>query len=184
MRKLILFNMVTADGYFEGQRKDISWHRVDEEVNEFMIAQLKTAGLLLFGRKTFEVMEGFWPSESAFEQNPEVAGMMKSYTKIVFSTTREKTTWENTKWYKENAAEEVDQMKRQESKNIFVFGSATLCKVLIKNNLIDEFRLMVNPVTLGKGRPFFYRKISLALLKTKVFGNGNVLLCYRNNNLR
>lgn len=171
--------MITADGYFEGRNEDISWHRVDEEVNEFIIEQLKTADTLLFGRKTFKVMEDFWPTENAFELDPETAGLMSEHLKIVFSKTKERSAWENTKLVHENAIEEVKQLKEKEGKNIFVFGSADLCKTLIKNNLIEEFRLMINPVTLGKGNSFFHNKMDLQLLKTKVFGNGNVLLCYR-----
>jgi len=179
VRKLIAYNMITLDGYFEGRNEDISWHRVDEEVNEFIVEQMKTADTLLFGRKTFKVMEDFWPTEQAFKLDPATAGMMSSCTKIVFSTTQKNTPWENTRWLQVNVAEEVKKLKEQQGKNIFVFGSAELCKTLIKNNLIDEFRMMIHPVTLGKGKPFFHTKMNLQLLRTKVFGNGNILLCYR-----
>ncbi|MEO6845182.1 MAG: dihydrofolate reductase family protein [Ginsengibacter sp.] len=179
MRKLILFNMMTADGYFEGHNEDISWGRVDKEVNEFITEQMKTGDTLLFGRKTFEVMENFWPTDKAFEQDPVIAPMMSSFTKVVFSTTRKNSRWENTKWFKANVLEEVVKLKEQKGKNMFVFGSADLCKTVIKHNLIDEFRLMIHPLTLGKGKLFFYTKMDFELLKTKVFGNGNVLLFYR-----
>lgn len=182
MRKLILFNMMTTDGYFEGRHADLSWHKVDEEVNEYIIEQLKTTDTLLFGRKTFEVMEDFWPTEKAFELDPTTAELMGSHLKIVFSATRKSSTWKNITWFKDNVAEEVSRLKEQQGKNMFVFGSANLCKILIKNNLIDEFRLMVHPATLGNGKPFFHARIDFHLLKTKVFGNGNVLLCYRPKN--
>lgn len=174
--------MITVDGYFEGHKEDISWHKVDEEVNEFIIEQLKTTDTLLFGRKTFEVMESFWPTDHAFDLDPVTAELMGDYRKIVFSTTREKTSWDNTEWFQDNVKEKICRLKEQSGKNIFVFGSSKLCKTLIKNDLIDEYRMMMNPVTIGKGRPFFHTKIDLQLLKTKVFGNGNVLLCYRRNN--
>lgn len=179
MRKLILFNMITADGYFEGQDADISWHQVDKEVNEFIIEQMKTTDTLVFGRKTFEVMEDFWPTKEAFDADPVVSEMMSNYLKIVFSTTRGKGEWKNTRFFNESVIEQIKKFKDQEGKNIFIFGSADLCRVLIKGNLIDEFRLMINPVTLGKGNPFFCSKMNLQLLKVKVFGNGNVLLCYQ-----
>ena len=179
MRKLILFNMITADGYFEGQDADISWHKVDKEVNEFIIEQMKTTDTLLFGRKTFEVMENYWPTEEAIAEDPITAELMSSYLKIVFSTVREKSEWENTKFFNRNLTGEIKKLKGQEGKSIFISGSADLCRTLIKDNLIDEFRLMINPVILGKGDPFFYSKINLQLLKVKVFGNGNVLLCYQ-----
>lgn len=179
VRKLIVFTMITLDGYYEGTNEDISWHRVDEEVNEFIIDQLKTTDTLLFGRKTFEVMENFWPTENARQEDPEVADRMSQYLKYVFSATRNTSEWENTEWIKEPVVEKIRELKSQTGKNIFVFGSGNLCKTLIKHELIDEFRLMINPVTLGKGSLFFHRKMDLQLSKTKVFGNGNVLLCYR-----
>ncbi len=179
MRRLILFNMITSDGYFEGENRDIGWHKVDEEVNEFIIEQLRATDTLFFGRKTYEVMENFWPTKKAFELDPVVAKMMGSYAKIVFSTTREEAMWENTELFKGNVTEEVGRLKNRKGKDMFVLGSSDLCKTLINGNLIDEFRLMINPVVLGKGKPFFHSKMDLQLLKTKVFGNGNVLLCYR-----
>jgi dihydrofolate reductase len=111
MRKLIVFNMMTLDGYFEGLNKDISWHRVDEEVNNFIIEQIKTADKLLFGRKTFKVMEDYWPTEKAFALDPATAGMMSSYMKIVFSATRNNTTWENTAFIEGNIVEKIKKMK-------------------------------------------------------------------------
>ena len=179
MRKLILFNMVTADGYFEGMHEDISWHKVDEEVNEFITAQLRTTDTLLFGRKTYMVMENFWPREEAFKEDPAVAEMMGDYLKIIFSTTMQKTGWKNTRLVNRNAVEEVEKLKKETGKDLFIFGSAELSNLLIQHRLIDEFRLMINPVILGNGRPLFkHRYVNLQLLKARVFGNGNVLLCY------
>lgn len=172
--------MVTVNGYFEGTDNDIGWHKVDDEVNEFIVEQMKSMDTILFGRKTFEVMEKFWPSKKAVEADPIVAGMMGEYKKIVFSTTRDKSNWENTLFVRENAAAAITKLKSAPGKDISVFGSADLCRTLIQNNLIDEFRLMLNPVTTAGGSPFFHAKMDLQLLRTKVFGNGNVLLCYRN----
>jgi dihydrofolate reductase len=171
--------MITVDGYFEGQDADISWHKVDEEVNHFIVEQMKTTDTLLFGRKTFEIMENFWPTQEAFSEDPRVADMMSSYLKIVFSTTRARSNWRNTKIFSKNILEEIKRLKNQEGKDLFVFGSAGLCDTLIKSNLTDEFRLMIHPLILGKGNPFFHTKMELQLLRTKVFGNGNVLLYYR-----
>lgn len=179
MRRLIVFNMLTSDGYYKGQNEDISWHKVDKEVNEFIIEQTKTTDTLLFGKKTYKVMEDFWPTKEAHKQDPEIASMMSKYMKIICSTTLEKTNWKNTKLIKENVIDEVKKLKNQPGKDIFVLGSGDLCKTLIQHHLIDEFRLMIHPVALGNGNPFFHAKLELQLLKTKVFGNGNVLLYYR-----
>ncbi len=181
MRKIILFNLITLDGHFEGLDGDISWHNVDEEFNDFAIAQLKTADMLLFGRKTYELMAGYWPTEEAIKNDPVVAALMNSFDKIVFSKSLEKPEWNNTRFIQENLLEEVKKLKSQSGKDVFIFGSADLSSTLIKHDLIDEFRIMINPVILGNGTPLFknlVKQIDLQLLKTKVFGNGNVLLYY------
>ena len=171
--------MVTADGYFKGMHEDISWHKVDAEVNEYITDQLRTADTLLFGRKTYTVMEDFWPREEAFKEDPAVAEMMARYLKIVISTTLEKTNWNNTRLINRNVPEEVQKLKQEPGKNLFIFGSAALSELLMHHHLIDEFRLMVNPVTLGAGISLFKNTpMDLQLLKAKVFGNGNILLCY------
>lgn len=171
--------MLTADGFFEGLNADISWHKVDEEINRFIIDQLKTADTLLFGRKTFKMMEDFWPAKEAFQQDPETAELMTGYLKIVFSFKPGQSDWHNTVFVKGPVIQEITKLKGQPGKNIFVFGSSNLCQTLIENNLIDEYRFMINPIALGKGRSFFQNNVPLQLLKTTLFGNGNVLLCYR-----
>ena len=181
MRKIILFNLITLDGYFEGPGDDISWHNVDEEFNEFAIEQLNAADTLLFGRKTYQLMESYWPTSEAIKNDPIVAGIMNRFDKIVFSKTLEKADWNNTKLIRENPVEQVRKLRSEQGKDVFIFGSADLCTTFIQHNLIDEFRIMINPVILGKGNSLFKnieQKIELKLLKTKVFGNGNVLLYY------
>lgn len=181
MRKLVLFNLMTLDGYFEGVDADISWHNVDEEFNEFAIAQLKTADALLFGRKTYELMAGYWPTAEAINDNQIVADLMNRFDKIVFSKSLEEATWNNTRLVPEDLFDEVKKLKSAPGKDLFIFGSADLSSTLIDHHLIDEFRVMINPLILGNGTPLFKNideKINLQLLKTKVFGNGNVLLYY------
>jgi len=181
MRKIVLFNLMTLDGYFEGENADISWHNVDEEFNDFAIAQLKTAHVLLFGRKTYELMAGYWPTEAAIKDDPVVADLMNRIDKIVFSKSLEKAEWNHTRLVRENVLDEVKKLKSIPGKDVFIFGSADLSSTLIDHDLIDEFRIMINPLILGNGTPMFKNitmKIGLQLLKTKVFGNGNVLLNY------
>lgn len=171
--------MVSADGYFEGKNNDITWHRVDKEIKDFIIRQASGADTILFGRKTYQLMENFWQSERAIETDPEVAAIMNNYTKIVFSKNLEKVSWNNTVLIKENLEEYLDHLKSTSTKDIMIFGSADLCQTLIDKNFIDEFRLMINPVVLGGGRTMFENiKMELQLLKTKVFGNGNILCQY------
>jgi dihydrofolate reductase len=177
-RKLIVFNMLSMDGFFEGPSSDISWHKVDKEVNTFIIEQLKTTDTLLFGRKTFETMESFWASKEAFEQDPETAKLMGEHSKLVFSKTRNKSNWKNTGFVHDEAEEIIEKLKAVPGKDLFVFGSADLSQTLMENKLVDEFRIMLNPVVLGKGRKYFSEEMELVLSKVKVFGNGNLLLVY------
>lgn len=182
MRKVFLFMMVTLDGFFEGPNQDISWHNVDEEFNEFAIQQLDELDTLLFGRVTYEVMASFWPTQFALENDPIVAGKMNAIPKVVFSRTLEKAEWHNTRLVKEHIAEEVSKLKQQPGKDLAIFGSSDLTVSLLEMGLVDELRIMVNPVVLGSGKALFHGihdKLNLKLLKTKTFGSGNVLLYYQ-----
>ena len=181
MRKVIFFNLISLDGYFEGPNRDIDWHHVDEEFNEFAIQQTGEFGALLFGRVTYELMVSYWPTEAAKRDNPEIAGLMNSLPKIVFSNTLEKVEWENTTLVKDNFVEEVSKIKEQPGKDIAIFGSSDLAVTFIDLGLIDEFRIMVNPVVLGGGKPILQgmkSKLELKLIKVKEFKSGNVLLYY------
>ncbi len=107
---------------------------------------------------------------------------MNLLPKIVFSRTLEKVEWNNTTLIKDHVAEEITKLKQQPGRDLALFGSANLTSTLMQLDLIDEQRVMVNPVILGNGQPLFKRmqeKQNLQLVKTRTFGNGNVLLCYR-----
>lgn len=181
MRKIIFFNLTSLDGYFEGPDRDINWHNVDEEFNEFAIQQTGEFGALLFGRVTYELMAGYWPTDAAKRDDPEIARLMNSLPKIVFSNTLEKAEWENTKLVRDDIVEEVSKLKELPGKDIAIFGSSDLAVTFIDLGLIDEFRIMVNPVVLGEGKPILQgikSKLELKLLKTRTFKSGNVLLYY------
>src|SRR5512138_15572 len=153
MRKVIFFNLTSLDGYFEGPNRDINWHHVDEEFNDFAIQQTGEFGALLFGRVTYELMASYWPTEAAKRDDPTIAGLMNSLPKVVFSNTLNKVEWENTKLVKDNYVEEVSKLKEQPGKDIAIFGSSDLTVTFIDLGLIDEFRIMINPVVLGGGKP-------------------------------
>ena len=173
--------MVTLDGFFEGPNQDINWHRVDEEFNEFAIQQLNEIGTLLFGRITYEMMSSYWPTDLAISDDPEVAGLMNRLPKVVFSKTLNAAEWTNTKLIKENIVDEVLKLKQQTGKDIAIFGSSNLAVALAEGGLIDEYRMIVNPVFLGQGTPLLKgikEKLNLKLLSTRTFTNGNVLLIY------
>lgn len=182
MRNLFLFMMVTLDGFFEGPDHSIDWHNVDEEFNDFAIDQLDEIDTLLFGRVTYEGMASYWPTPVAIEDDPVVAGKMNAIPKIVFSRTLDRADWSNSRLVKENIAEEISQLKQQPGRDLAIFGSANLTMSLLQMGLVDELRLMVNPVVLGEGKPLFadiHEKLNLKLIKTRVFRSGNVLLCYQ-----
>ncbi len=182
MRKVILFNMVTLDGFFEGPDGDLDWHNVDEEFTRFAIEQVSTADGLIFGRRTYEMMASFWPTDFAIQTEPIVANHMNTLPKIVFSRTLDKADWSHSRLVNGDAAEEVSRLKQQPGKDLFVFGSADLAASLAQHGLIDEYRIMVNPVVLGSGAPLFqdiHAPLKLKLIKTRTFGNGNVLLTYQ-----
>jgi dihydrofolate reductase len=182
MSKLILFNLVTLDGFVAGLKGEIDWHNVDEEFNEFAIKQLDAASGLVFGRVTYELMASYWPTPAAIKDDPIVADKMNHLPKIVFSKTLTTADWNNTRLIKDHVAEEITKMKQEAGKDLFLFGSADLASTLIRLGLIDEYRIMMNPVVLGSGKPLFKglnARLELKLEKAKIFGSGNVLLYYR-----
>jgi dihydrofolate reductase len=188
MRRVYLFMSLSLDGYFEGPDHDISWHNVDDEFNKFAIEQLKEADFLLFGRRTYHLMESSWPKAAkdptTSEENLEIDDLINNANKIVFSRTLHKVeetkNWKNTKLVHEFDPAAVGRLKEKPGKGIWVGGS-NLALSLIKANLIDEFRFMINPVVIGKGTSIFegkQDKLDLELTKMRGFSSGNVLLRY------
>jgi dihydrofolate reductase len=180
LRKLFAFNMVTLDGYFEGPNQDIDWHNTDEEFNEFAIEQTNSIDTLLFGRITYQLMASYWPTESAVSDDPAIANLMNRLSKIVFSRTLESAQWNNTRLIRENALREIQALKMQPGKDMAIFGSATLISSIM--DVIDEHRVMINPILLGEGRPLFKNsgdKRKLRLVDSRIFNTGNVLLTYQ-----
>jgi dihydrofolate reductase len=182
MRRLFSFNMTSLDGFFEGPDRDINWHNVDDEFNQFAIDQLQEVDTLLFGRVTYELMASYWPTSEALTDDPVIATLMNNLLKIVISRTLNKSEWQNTRLVNDNIAEEITRLKEQPGRDIALFGSANLMATLMKLDLIDEHRLMVNPLILGSGTSLFQGvggRQDLKLLKVRTFASGNVLLYYQ-----
>jgi len=180
MRKIFLFMMVSVDGYFEGIDHDISWHNVDAEFNVFANHQLEESGALLFGRTTYDLMAGYWPTASG-----ATAKFMNKMPKYVASHEPFATDWSGTTVLSGDisgdVAHEIKKLKEQPGKDIAMMGSNNLCVSLMETGLVDEFRIMVNPVALGKGSPLFVglsKAMKLQLIKTQEFKSGNILHCY------
>ncbi len=182
MRKLVVFNQVTLDGYFAGMNGDTSWaHKEDTEWNAFVADNASAGGLLLFGRITYDLMAGYWPTPQAIKNAPIVAEQMNNLPKVVFSRTLNKASWSNTKLVNGDMAAEIRKMKKEPGKDMAILGSGSIVSQLAQEGLIDEYQIVVNPVVLGRGRTMFdgvKEKLTLKLRKTRTFGNGNVLLCY------
>jgi len=180
---------LSLDGYFEGLNHDLSWHNVDDEFNKFAIEQLRETGLILFGRRTYQLMEGFWPKAAVDPEtspdNQEIARLINNAEKIVFSRTldsvRETENWRNVKLRRKVDPVEIRRLKEMPGRDIWV-GTSDLAVSFIKEGLIDEFRFMINPVVVGGGRRIFERlnrKLNLELMESRKFDSGNVLLYYR-----
>jgi dihydrofolate reductase len=181
MRSIIAFNMITLDGFFEGPGAEIDWHHVDAEFNAFADEQLNEAGGLIFGRKTYQLMESYWPTREAIANDPVIANHMNAIPKIVVSETLHEVHWSHTSLIKGKMEDEIARLKQQPGKDLFVFGSADLSASMMEKGLIDEYRVMINPVLLGAGNPLFRNitaRVPLKLTRAKVFQSGNVLLCY------
>ncbi|PSL03370.1 dihydrofolate reductase family protein [Cecembia rubra] len=188
MRKLIMWNVMTLDGYFEGnQNWDLSFHNLiwGKELEKLSIDQLQSADYLVFGRVTYEGMAAYWTKAEAETEEHEVAKLMNSIPKIVFSKTLKSADWNNTTIIRENASDEILKLKEQGGKDIYVFGSANLSETFINDNIFDEYRIGIAPVILGNGRPLFRQGIAsnnLTLVSTQPLTTGGVVLKYLNNN--
>jgi dihydrofolate reductase len=184
MRKLVVFNQVTVDGYFTDANGDMSWAhkaREDAEWNAFVADNANPGGVLLFGRITYDLMARYWPTPDAIKNMPVVAGAMNDAEKIVFSRTLKKAEWKNTKLVKGDIASEIRRIKKQPGKDMAILGSGSIVSQFAQEGLIDEYQIVVNPLILGEGRTMFdgvKEKLPLKLTKSRTFGNGNVVLCY------
>jgi dihydrofolate reductase len=178
MRKLIMWNVISLDGYFEGEKAwDLEFHDLawGKELENFSIEQLKSADMVIYGEKTYKGMAEYWSKAEG-----ETADYMNKIPKVVCSSTLKTANWNNTIIMKD-AVTEISKLKQEGDGNMFVFGSVILSKSLMKANLFDEYRLCVVPVFLGKGRRLFneglpYQK--LKLLEARSLSTGGVVLSY------
>jgi dihydrofolate reductase len=182
-RRLIMFNNVTLDGFFTDHKGDMSWahQSQDEEWAAFSSANASGGGALVFGRITYGEMEKFWPTPEAHKMMPVVAKRMNEMPKVVFSRTLDKVTWSNTTLVNRDPATEMRKMKKEAGPDMAIMGSGTIVSQLAAEGLIDEYKFVVNPLVLGKGRTLFegvQKQLGLKLISTRSFNNGNVYVCY------
>ena len=197
MRKLIVCNIMSLDGYYEGPGKnvmdlfDYRWeaYPTDESFDAYNAERLRAADTLLLGRVSYEGFKGYWPpmadDPNATPTSREISRLNNAIDKVVISdslTSGETEPWHNTRIIRRaDAHEQIAGLKRQTGKDILVFGSRTLWNDLLAYDLVDELHLMIGPVVLGAGTPVFDGKpaVSLRLIDTRTWdGSGNVLVRY------
>jgi len=182
MGRLAAFNFITLNGFFEGPDRDLSWHGHGGEESKYAVESLESGSTLLFGRVTYEMMAGYWPTPLAVENDPIVARGMNEADKIVFSRTLKTVAWNNTRLVKDDVVEFVKREKPTHGKDMTILGSGSIVAQLAEQGLIDEYQIMVDPVALGAGKTIFKgitAKLDLKLTSSRVFRSGVVLLCYQ-----
>ncbi|NTG85093.1 dihydrofolate reductase [Agrobacterium rhizogenes] len=180
MRKLVVWNLMTLDGYFEGTKPwDLDFHMLawGDELERYATDLGREGDLLIFGRKTYEGMAAYWQTAT---ETPDIAAYMNGIAKIAASRTMEKAEWNNTRVVSDIAAE-VKKLKEEPGKIMFVFGSAEVTDVLLKAGLVDEIRICLVPVVLGAGKPHFKpagEQRPMKLIDSRPLKTGAVILRY------
>jgi dihydrofolate reductase len=195
MRRIVMFNRVTADGYFAGPDGNLAWVVPEEELDRSAAANLSGTDTILFGRRTYEMFEGFWPHalddslgaadpHNAGRRSPEMRAMavwINEATKVVFSRTRKDVSWNNSRLLHEFDPREIEAMKREPGKDMMIFGSGSVVSQLTQHGLIDEYQFVVSPILLGNGRQLISgvpTSLKLELIEDRKYPSGNVMLRY------
>lgn len=193
MRRIVMFNRVSVDGYFADAKGSLDWVVQDPDLDQAVMADEDiNLDTILFGRRTYEMFEAFWPGVTEDSMGPhgdlmspailKMADILNEAPKIVFSKTMTKATWQGTRVWHNFDAGEIRRMKSQSGGDIMVFGSGSIVSQLTQHGLIDDYMIVVNPVMLGSGEPLvggFSKLVGLELEDVKRFDSGNVLLHYK-----
>jgi len=177
VRKILVSNLISLDGFYEGPSDEIDFFFVDQDFLSYAAEMMNSVDTILFGRKTYEYMAAYWPTAP----KDAVADKMNSLPKIVFSKTLPKVDWNNSRLAKGELVEEVNKLKQQPGGDMVVLGSATVASQLLQLGLIDEYRVLINPVLIGSGKPLFRgitERIKVKLLATRSLASGMVILSY------
>jgi dihydrofolate reductase len=184
MRKLAVFNNITLDGFFTDTKNDMNlFHREnDPEWNKFTSENATSRrATLLFGRKTYELMKSYWPTDEAKQRMPEVAAGMEAMEKVVFSRSLKEPGWSNARIVKGDLANEVRRLKQSAGDPMLIMGSGSIVSQLTKERLIDSYTMVIWPIVLGAGRTMFEGVegiIGLNKVDEKMFANGNIVATY------
>lgn len=185
MRHLIFFMHTSLDGFVAGPNGEMNWIKVDEEIFDFVGTMTDQADTALYGRATYEIMQGYWPEAgnkpNASKHDKEHSAWYNNVAKVVLSKTLSATGLTNTTVISDQLTENINALKQQSGKNIIIFGSPGASQALLNLGLIDEFWLFVNPIILGQGRPLFNNitgTTKLTLAGSKTFASGVIALHY------
>jgi dihydrofolate reductase len=183
MPRLVSFTSVSLDGYFTGKNDDIGWmHRGDDpDFQAFTADSAQGGGRLLFGRITYGLMEHYWPTAQAAQNESVVAERMTQLPKIVFSRTMHDARWRNTRLVSREMLAAVHRLKEEDGPDMVILGSGSIVCQLTEARLIDEYQIVIVPTALGEGRSLFHRirePLNLKLLDTRSFPMGKLFLRY------
>jgi dihydrofolate reductase len=188
MRKLIVTEWITVDGFIAGANGEMDWVTsiFDETMGKYEGTIIDTADTLLLGRVTYDSFAGSWPkvpeNPNVSAEEKEYAGKLNAMRKVVFSKTVTNPTWNNTAIMKDIIPEEIQKLKEEGGKDILIYGSASIVQALTNLGLIDEYQLLVHPVILGSGKPLFKdikEKKDLKLIDSVIHPSGVVRLVYQ-----
>lgn len=185
MRKIISFMHISLDGFVAGLNGEMDWIKVDEEIFDHVGKRIGEGDTALYGRKTFQLMESYWPAAAdqpaASRHDIEHSKWYGKVHKVVLSKTMKDTGLTNTTIISDNLSDTIIKIKKQPGTDILLFGSPTATHSLIQLGLIDGYWLFVNPVILGEGIPLFENvrdRIKLNLITTRQFSSGVTELNY------
>jgi len=178
MKKVIFQMSVSIDGYVEGPGREIDWHIVDDEFTAYAVETLRASDVLIMGRRTYELMAGYWPAAPG---NDPVKEEMNGTPKLVFSRTLKRVDWQNSRLAAGSVADEVARLKRVPGDGLLWVGGSDLAASFLEQGLMDEIRIILTPILLGAGKTVFdaiKKRYPLKLLSTRSFKSGNVVLTY------
>jgi len=175
----------SLDGFVAGPNGEMNWIKLDDELFDFVATMTANADTALYGRVTYEMMQSYWPTAgeqpNASKHDKEHSAWYNKVSKVVLSNTINETGLTNTKVIGDHLTDNINKIKKQEGKNILIFGSPAASHSLLSLGLIDEFWLFVNPILLGEGKPLFKginETIKLKLAESKTFACGVIALHY------
>jgi dihydrofolate reductase len=193
-RRIVTFNRVSADGYFASADGGLDWTVPDDEIDQAGAAAIGRYDTMLFGATTYRMFESFWPHalQATSPQDPHgprplsasmraMAGWINEANKVVISKSIKQVTWHNSHLLPRFDPQQIEALKQQPGQDIIMFGSGSVASQLTQHGLIDEYQFIVGPIMLGAGRTFISevtRRVPLALVESKAYASGNLLLRY------